>query len=98
MSGRVRSDAEARAFTLVELLVVIAIIAVLLAILLPVLSGAREYARQAKCASNMRQIVLAMLMYANDNEGTLPIPGMPPRPAYEMSAIPIYGGGDINHV
>jgi len=65
-----------RAFTLVELLVVIGIIVVLIAILMPVLGRAREHARQVKCASNIRQILCSMFMYASDNKGKLPIPGI----------------------
>jgi prepilin-type N-terminal cleavage/methylation domain-containing protein len=52
-----------RGFTLIELLVVIAIIAVLIALLLPAVQAAREAARRAQCASNLRQIGLAMQNY-----------------------------------
>src|SRR5580765_3368708 len=61
-----------RAFTLVELLVVIGIIAVLIAILLPVLSSARKSAQSAQCASNLRQILLASTAYIQENHGYWP--------------------------
>jgi len=61
-----------RGFTLIELLVVIAIIAVLAAILFPVFAQAREKARQTSCLNNQRQIVTAIMMYAQDNENTFP--------------------------
>ncbi len=59
-----------RGFTLIELLVVIAIIAILAAILFPVFARAREKARQTSCLSNLKQIGLAHLMYAQDYDET----------------------------
>ena len=56
-----------RAFTLLELLVVIAIIAILAALLLPVLSGAKRKAQETKCKNNVRQLTLSALMYLNDD-------------------------------
>lgn len=61
-----------RGFTLIELLVVIAIIAILAAILFPVFSRAREKARQAKCMSNQRQCAMGVVMFAQENDETLP--------------------------
>jgi len=62
-------------FTLIELLVVIAIIAILAAILFPVFAKVREKARQTSCTSNMKQIGLAMLQYAQDNDEYAPLQG-----------------------
>lgn len=61
------------AFTLIELLIVIAIIAVLAAILFPVFATAREKARQTTCASNEKQLGLAMMLYIQDYDETFPL-------------------------
>jgi prepilin-type N-terminal cleavage/methylation domain-containing protein/prepilin-type processing-associated H-X9-DG protein len=61
-----------RAFTLVELLVVIGLIAVLIALLVPAVQSARRSARAMECASNMRQLTNALVIYTNENHGYFP--------------------------
>jgi prepilin-type N-terminal cleavage/methylation domain-containing protein len=69
---RARRGDGRRAFTLVELLVVIGIIALLVAILLPALRRAREAANAAQCSSNQRQLMMAFLMFAGEHKNHLP--------------------------
>jgi prepilin-type N-terminal cleavage/methylation domain-containing protein/prepilin-type processing-associated H-X9-DG protein len=65
---------KVKGFTLIELLVVIAIIAILAAILFPVFAKVREKARQTSCLSNMKQLGLGMMQYAQDNDETISAP------------------------
>jgi prepilin-type N-terminal cleavage/methylation domain-containing protein/prepilin-type processing-associated H-X9-DG protein len=63
---------RARAFTLIELLIVLSIILLLVSLVLPTLGRARESARRVACQSNLRQLALAAIMYADANRGRLP--------------------------
>lgn len=60
-----------RGFTLIELLVVIAVIAVLMAILMPALNRAREQGKRTVCMNRLKQLTLAWIMYADDNDGRI---------------------------
>ena len=69
--GRCNAGCQRPGFTLIELLVVIAIIAILAALLLPALESAKNKAKNAACMNNLRQVMIAWRMYADDHNGTL---------------------------
>jgi len=79
---------ERNGFTLIELLVVVAILAVLAALLFPVFAKAREKARQAACASNLRQIGNAAQQYASDWDGYVVPAFIELDPAHTRIAFP----------
>jgi prepilin-type N-terminal cleavage/methylation domain-containing protein len=92
--NRKQNKSGRRGFTLIELLVVIAIIAILAAMLLPVFAQARESARRAVCTSNLRQIGMALQMYATDHSERVPSPGASGR-EWASQVVPYVGSTQI---
>jgi prepilin-type processing-associated H-X9-DG protein len=95
-----RRQSRGGAFTLVELLIVIGIIAVLIGILLPVVGRARQQANAIACASNLRQVAMAFMMYTQGNKGVFPTAGQLSNnnPAFQWRQLPtdwLYWGADM---
>lgn len=84
------------AFTLIELLVVIAIIGIVAALLVPTVGRARESARRAMCANNLRQIGLAIYLYADDHDGYFPPPLSLDESTYWFGALLPYLDNDMD--
>ena len=85
------------AFTLIELLIVMSIIAILAALLLGGMRVGLQVARQARCCSNERQIAMAMLGYAQDQRGLMPVPFVPQTVTYPNVTLEFILADQIDH-
>ena len=72
VSHRFAFQGRGKGFTLIELLVVVSVIGLLAGLALPAISGGLKKAREARCSSNLKQMGIAWLRFANDNVGRLP--------------------------
>ncbi len=93
-----RPFANGKAFTLVELLVVIGIIAVLIAMLLPALNKARKAAQKVACMSNLRQVGMGMMQYTFDNRNSLPLADVQVSTSEPSYWLGIYGSGWVSRL
>ena len=82
------TDFGRKAFTLLELLTVTAILSILAALLLPALSRAKAYAHSTTCKNHLRQMGMALKMYAEEHRNKYPYYLGPPGPAYGDAAFP----------
>jgi len=87
---------RSRGFTLIELLVVMAILSILMALLLPAMQSAKEKAKGNVCLRHMRQIALAINMFANENDGHLPHAGRMGRDPSSQDGGYVYGGNYVS--
>jgi len=88
-NNRASAQKTSAAFTLTELLVVIAIVAILCSMLLPALAGAKRQAQKVTCLGNLKQIGLAVTLYADENDSVLPmIEPLPSDPLYVSPPLP----------
>jgi len=101
MKTKLDKTGSSFAFTLIEVLVVIAIIAVLVSLLFPVLARAKEKAKQVNCLSNARQLALGVMMYLEDHDDTFPpsvdysLPTNDPKRVWPTKVRPYVGSTDV---